>query len=553
MSNGLRPILYVLLPVLMAGGLFILNQPTRETSAREDEGPSVSQETPQESHAPSIRAPSTKGKGGKAPSIGTQRKGPQVLEDDSRWAHENGSGSTSAPGEGLAYAVGRERANLDLERIQVSLEETLAVEERSDRHAQLKHLGTVLAGDPEAALEFMELIKNHHDRIVFSQAVGMAMIGSGNEEAMNWGVNLPEDTRAMALTLMASKWVNSDQAAAIAWANDLESGHTDAIKAVMHTLRVTSPEMAGEWASQLAGSADMSAISDVLASVWAKTDSKAAYEWVSGLEDTARRDAGIIKIAEVLGKEDPASAAAWVANFRDPKVKQQALSRVVHEWSRKDPASAAAFLHDLPKDAARSSALSTVLRDWSYRDPQAAAGYVDGLAGERDYANLVNSVGRTWAMKNARDAIEWASDIENASLRDTALVTIAESWANKQPEQAANWALMFPDDKQRVNAVLRTTSRWAYRDPSEAAAFLAEQAPKENASAYASVGSIWARNGVPQQAAEWANDIDDSTVRNRTLENIGRSWMKKDPETASDWVVKSKLPEEAKQRLLAQP
>jgi hypothetical protein len=536
----------------MAGGLFFLNQTSSEPDLSGDDDP-VEQHAYQTPQTQSMKAPSTKGAKGGAPTIGKQSQKPQVLENDSRWAHENGGRPAGSTGEGLAYSLGRERANLDLERIQVSLEETLAVTERADRHAQLKHLGTVLSADPEAALEFMELIKDHHDRIVFSQAVGMAMIGSGSKEAMNWGVSLPHDTRAMALTLMASKWVNSDQEAAIAWANETEAGHTDAIKAVMHTLRVTSPEMAGEWASQLAGSGDMSAISDVLAAVWAKTDSKAAYEWVSGLEDVNRRNAGIIKIAEVLGKEDPASAAAWVANFQDPKVKQQALSRVVHEWSRKDPASAAAFLHDLPKDGARSSALSTVLRDWSYRDPEAAASYVDGMAGERDYANLVNSVSRTWAMKNARDAIEWASDIKNASLRDTALVTIAESWANKQPEQAAGWALMFPDDKQRVNAVLRTTSRWAYRDPAQAAAFLTDQSAKENANAYASVGSIWARNGVPQQAAAWANDIGDSTVRNRTLENIGRSWMKRDPETASDWVVQSKLPEDAKQRLLAQP
>ncbi|MFT5126723.1 MAG: hypothetical protein ACI8W8_000318 [Rhodothermales bacterium] len=377
MSNGLRPTLYALLPIIMAGGLFFMNQSQDEERARGDSDLTTEErEAQQAREGQSMRAPTVKGKGG-APKIGTQGKRPQVLENDTRWAHENGD-TADGTREGLAYAAGRERTNLDLERIQVSLEETLAVAERSDRHAQLKHLGTVLAADPEAALEFMELIKDHHDRIVFSQAVGMAMIGSGSEKAMDWGVNLPGDTRAMALTLMASKWVNSDQEAAIAWANEVEDGRTDAIKAIMHTLRVTSPEMAGEWASQLAGSSDMSAISDVLAAVWAKSDSKAAYKWVSELEDPARRNAGIVKIAEVLGKEDPAAAAAWVANFQDPKVKQQALSRVVHEWSRKDPASAAAFLHDLPKDSARSSALSTVLRDWSYRDPQAAASYVDG-------------------------------------------------------------------------------------------------------------------------------------------------------------------------------
>jgi hypothetical protein len=552
MSNGIRPLLYALLPIAMAVGLFFLNKPVADEQGSEDykEAPRELQQQPGET--PTMKAPTVGGKAGKAPTIGKQGPRPQVLENDDHWPGENGSDGT-VDGQGLAYAVGRERASLDLERIQASLEETLAVSERSDRHAQLKHLGTILAGDPEAALDFMELIKDHHDRIVFSQAVGMAMLGSGNEKAMNWGVQLPDDTRAMALTLMASKWVNSDQQAAIAWANEVKEGRTDAVKAIMHTLRVTSPEMAGEWASELVNSGDMSAISDVLAEVWAKTDSKAAYEWVSGLEDRARRDAGIVKIAEVLGKDDPPSAAAWVANFQDQKVKQQALARVVHEWSRKDPAAAAAFLHELPKDAARSSALSTVLRDWSYRDPEAAANYVDGMKGERDYSNLVNSVGRTWAMKNARDAIDWATQIENPGLRDTTLVTIAESWANKQPEQAASWALMFPDEKQRVNAVLRTTSRWAYRDPSQAAAFLSEQPANENAGAYASVGGIWARNGVPQQAAAWATEINDVTVRNRTLETIGRSWMKRDPQTASDWVVNSKLPEEAKQRLLAQP
>ena len=549
MGNGFRPLLYALLPLAMAAGLFFLNKPA-DTSEEEDTFDVPPYEQPQgQDTAPAIRAPKTGGKG-KAPTIGRQSQSPQILESDNHWPDENGA--NSATGEGLAHMVGRERGRLDLERIQVSLEEILAVTERGDRHSQLKHIGTILAGDPEAALDFMEMIKDHHDRIVFSQAVGMALIGSGNEKAMNWGVQLPADTRAMALTLMASKWVNGDQQAAIAWANEVEDGRMDAIKAVMHTLRVTSPEMAGEWASDLVGSGDMTELSGVLAAVWAKTDSKAAYEWVSGLEDAKRRNEGIVKIAEVLGKEDPSGTAAWVASFKNQSVKQQALSRVVHEWSRKDPAGAAAFLSELPRDAARSSAMSTVLRDWSYRDPESAASFVDDMKGERDYASAVNSVGRTWAMKNARDAIDWASQIENASLRDTTLVTIAESWANKQPGEAANWALMFPDDKQRQNAVLRTTSRWAYRDPVQAAAFLDEQPPSENASAYASVGSIWARQRNPQQAADWAEGIKDVSVRNNTMEKVALSWMKRDPDTASTWVVQSKLPEEAKQRVLGQ-
>lgn len=66
----------------------------------------------------------------------------------------------------------------------------------------------------------------------------------------------------------------------------------------------------------------------------------------------------------------------------------------------------------------------------------------------------------------------------------------------------------------------------------------------------------WRRCGVayefPALAAPFAQALADAEARAAAIENVARSWLRTDPAAAARWLSGTGLPEEQRQRLLAE-
>ena len=58
------------------------------------------------------------------------------------------------------------------------------------------------------------------------------------------------------------------------------------------------------------------------------------------------------------------------------------------------------------------------------------------------------------------------------------------------------------------------------------------------------------QGGDPAVAAPWAAALGANTENFYMLENLGRRWLDIDEKAATDWINRSALPEDRKQRLL---
>jgi hypothetical protein len=56
----------------------------------------------------------------------------------------------------------------------------------------------------------------------------------------------------------------------------------------------------------------------------------------------------------------------------------------------------------------------------------------------------------------------------------------------------------------------------------------------------------------PQTAAQWAETINNESIRNSQMESIASAWLRTDANRAAAWITNSSLSDEVKARLLPQ-
>ena len=99
-------------------------------------------------------------------------------------------------------------------------------------------------------------------------------------------------------------------------------------------------------------------------------------------------------------------------------------------------------------------------------------------------------------------------------------------------------------------AVEATYREWLRQERDEARRWLRG---KEYSVALEPAISVYALDTVledPPTALEWAEKLQDQTLRHETLEKLARAWVSKDADAARSWVEQSELSEAAARRIL---
>ena len=205
--------------------------------------------------------------------------------------------------------------------------------------------------------------------------------------AVAWAADRSENSSAAPgdeLLLALKAWIGEDPAAATAWARALSPGavRERAQQALAEDL-IGSADFASAIRSYAAGAdRDTSGLlAERLASTFATKDVSAAAEWSLSLPAGPARFRAIKSVSNELLTNDPAAAMAWFAQLAAGPDRDAGASALAAQTICADPGAAIEWVAQIDDPKARADAAEAVFRTWTWTDPQGARTWLRGLIG----------------------------------------------------------------------------------------------------------------------------------------------------------------------------
>jgi hypothetical protein len=305
---------------------------------------------------------------------------------------------------------------------------------------------------------------------------------------------------------------------------------------------------------------------------WGRLDGAkavAAVEQLGG--DGRRRSFASMSAMTGWASADPEAAKAHLATAENGWEKGMMSQGLISGLARTDPNAATDFVYML--DAERAAAAKDGAdnggddrwRGWaadrqmeSIANAQlragkdVATGWAEALPDGDLKAAAFDRLAENLVRDDPAGAAAWVASHADQDYAGRAVREIAEEFGRTDPKAAIEWATNLPEQNQK-QAIQQTFEQWTRTDAVAASEHLSEM--PESPSRDAAVGSFARQldREDPAAAAAWATSINDPAMRTDTLNEVGSSWMRSDPEGAKVWLPKSGLSAEAQQKIIDQP
>jgi RNA polymerase sigma factor (sigma-70 family) len=400
--------------------------------------------------------------------------------------------------------------------------------------------------------------------------------------------SVPPQYRANALGRVLPPMAKSNLPAALAQLAEIPAGlvHDHALNEIIGAAAQSEPMSAARYAATLPASKKRRDLLLNIAQKWAEKDITAACQWVETLpEDTRAR--GYQSIISVMARRQPAQAAALLDNLVkiEPALGESCALEIAYKWANSDPAAAMDWTMKFPTELNRKPIIETVLKQWTSQDTRAAADFVASLPDSQEQHDWLKGIVSEWSDQNMSSAMSWVEQLAEGPLYEAAVNGICDGLAKSDPRQAAIMAANLPAGDLQSQAVKAVVSHWARSDINAAADWVASF-PEGKTRGEAAQGIIrrWAQPwdggdaaladqwlsklspgpskdeaarafvqfalGAPDLAAHWINAFTNEAERNQQIQSIAHHWMTLDPDACREWLKKTTLPEEAKEKLL---
>lgn len=339
--------------------------------------------------------------------------------------------------------------------------------------------------------------------------------------------DLPWSERIMVGYLLFARWGEEDPTAAMAYTRTMGFAGMFVRGTVMQSWASKYPQDAATYYQNNTAEFRMGGMmggrrgrggstAQVIATEWARQDTKGAMAWALSLEGRDQAEA-IRGVFSEAAKEDPAAAAAMLASVTNPEAKLDAQGSIAREWGAKDWNAAQSWISSLPADQ-QGDAMARAIRGLADQDPKLAATKI-GAIPEGDDRN---------------DAIE----------------SIARRWGQEDPAAAADWVMNSGSEEAKEDSIGRVVSSWVGKDAEAALAFVEQQPEGPVRDRAASSYVMSNQGGDIQQNLKLAETIGDERSRSRAIGMTAASWARKDKDAAIQYVESTEsLSDEAKVRI----
>lgn len=297
--------------------------------------------------------------------------------------------------------------------------------------------------DPEAAI----MAAPEYDR--GDGSLISAVVGAMAQHSHLDALELAEGFRGEAfydtvLTMVISRWSQSDPVAAIAYLEASSLSSANLLRAVASNYAQKFPLEAMTWAETLGAQAE--SIQRQISHIYARNDPDGAERYLSELNAGPIKGSLISQIASLKAGVNSADAMAWLSQYRGEAVFQQARNRVIQTWINNDVSATAVYIEDLISagDNGAPQLAESLVGNWLHQDAQAAKEWIDNLDNsalkERTLRAYV--VGR--AQSNPDDALDLLDTITDDSTYSAMAQTVVRIILSRQPDR-------FDEITARVN------------------------------------------------------------------------------------------------------
>ncbi len=182
--------------------------------------------------------------------------------------------------------------------------------------------------------------------------------------------------------------------------------------------------------------------------------------------------------AIMLAEAGRFAEAAELVGKLTPELRQAALVSIFALWAKKDPRLAATAALSLEDDARRNLAWHAVAVAWAESDPAALAAHALSLSDDTARNQAFDAALPRWLERDARSAMEWVGALVAGSESDSAVAILARHPAllERGPELALDWAEAIQDSALRSRTLGVVVRAWLSASPAEAARY-ARQSP----------------------------------------------------------------------------
>jgi hypothetical protein len=226
-------------------------------------------------------------------------------------------------------------------------------------------------------------------------------------------------------------------------------------------------------------------------------------------------------IRSILEAEPDRAAELHTALRDEPKLAAAALTALWHA----DPEAA-------KRSALANGTIDELLRWWSREDPEAANLWA--LENAPKHLNPFR-IG-AWAQADLAGALAFFESEAGPEAKSSMLRPLSLEIGREDPRAGIDWLATQPPSPDRTKAIAQNLVDWLGRDSESASLWLREQPPGDERDSLIRAFSMVALDLDPPMAIEWAATIDNSGVRDSTLDRHFVSWWRQDPQAAAAWL-----------------
>ncbi len=264
--------------------------------------------------------------------------------------------------------------------------------------------------------------------------------------------------------------------------------------------------------------------------------------YINSLQPREYADA-IKRVRQITGSNERELAsrllvAQWVATDPNGALQFAAANRgyeyladdVFQQRAATDFQSALTQAQEIPGNDLRYRALRGILSFKADTDPTGAIQLAQSLGPFPGNEPLTNVLYRQWAANDPQSAALYATQQGEQGGWRSPVNQVVNTWAQQDPVAAANWSLGLPDSQAQGRALSQVMRDWGRQDPTATANWI-RGLPAGSSHDAATAGFAEAMvSADPQNALNWVGTITDDGVRQRTLQQISRQVLWRDPQ-----------------------
>jgi hypothetical protein len=371
--------------------------------------------------------------------------------------------------------------------------------------------------DPAAALSLASSLPGDDGQRFLSGALNGWCLKDA-EAAIAYAVQLP-DVGNWTLVLMFDKIASKDPDKAIKMLEKIpsENQQNEALRKIGLRWAISDPNAALDWANQ---QTDPKVKSEILQGViggMAQKDPERALELAQSLPAN-EREGRVDYILGVLSESDPEGAVGYAMNLPSNKFTNMTISRLAGQWISSDPQGALGFYGSLTDPKLKEQVAGAMIDNLSKEDLAKSLDLLDTMPPGFFQNQALSRIGRNWAQTDQKAALDWANVQTDPEVKSEILGGVIQGMSVKDPNSAFQLVQSLPAGNSRNRIIITSLGSMAQSDP--------------------------------QSAIALASGIAEAHDRLMAQANVVRSWKRRDPTAANQWVNSSSLPQDEKAMML---